>query len=153
MGREWCGHRLDVAEIKGNYTRHQRVEWLQKFYGTHEQLARENHPLRRLWLQFNVHNAWFQRVREICWDRSDGMNRPLATLLWLAKDRSHLNPWLDGIAICGLCISAVVLILGAANVPLMLTLWTCRRVNCDQQPTHMEPFASPRIIRVRAERF
>jgi hypothetical protein len=55
------------------------------------------------------------------------MDRPVTTLLWLAKDRTRLNPWLDGIALTGLAASLVVLSLGAANIPLVLTLWACQR--------------------------
>lgn len=47
--------------------------------------------------------------------------------MWLAKDRSNLNPWLDGIAVCGLVTAISVFILGAANLPMLFTLWLCQK--------------------------
>jgi len=67
------------------------------------------------------------RLREVLWDRSDSLGRPLTTVLWFANDRSRLNPWLNGIALTGFALSATMLVLGAANVPLVLGLWICQR--------------------------
>lgn len=72
-------------------------------------------------------NPRWLKAREVLWDRSDGMDRPITTVLWLAKDRSNLNPWLDAIALAGLSASLLVLAWGAANVPLVLGLWICQR--------------------------
>lgn len=72
-------------------------------------------------------NRRIQKCRKLLWDRSDSANRPMTTLLWLAKDRKKLNPWLDGIALSGIIIASVVFILGSANVPLLLALWVCQR--------------------------
>ncbi|GKY94196.1 hypothetical protein MPSEU_000385600 [Mayamaea pseudoterrestris] len=69
----------------------------------------------------------FANLRELLWDRCDVMHRPVITLLWLAKDRNKLNPWLDAIAIAGLSMSALILLLGSANVPLVFGLWLCQR--------------------------
>jgi lipase maturation factor 1 len=63
------------------------------------------------------------------------MGRPLLCILWLANDKgnstgnnySRLDPWLDGVALTGMFLSALVGILGAANVPILLTLWICQR--------------------------
>lgn len=60
------------------------------------------------------------------WTNRDGMDRPLTTVLWLARDRSHLNGWLDGIALSGLAMSLFLLIQGAGNVPLLFGLWICQ---------------------------
>jgi hypothetical protein len=68
------------------------------------------------------------RLREVLWYRSDRLDRPITSLLWLAKNReTHLDPWLDGVALAGLICSMVVFALGAANVPLMFALWLCQR--------------------------
>jgi hypothetical protein len=55
------------------------------------------------------------------------MDRPLISLLWLARDRSRLNPWLDGLADAGLVLSLTVLATGCANVPILLGLWLAQR--------------------------
>ncbi|KAL9179644.1 hypothetical protein ACHAXT_008934 [Thalassiosira profunda] len=65
--------------------------------------------------------------RDKFWFRTDRMDRPLPTLLWLAKDRKNLNPWLDGLANVGLFLSTIMLATGAANVPLILGLWLIQR--------------------------
>jgi hypothetical protein len=72
-------------------------------------------------------NPLLVNCRERLWDRSDSMDHPAISLLWLAKDRTSLNPWLDGIAIAGILLSIVVFGLGAANVPIVLALWICQR--------------------------
>ena len=72
-------------------------------------------------------NPIYQRAREVLWDRADRSGRPMLTVLWLAKDFNRINPWLDGVAITGMALSAFVGVLGAANVPILLTLWTCQR--------------------------
>eukprot|EP00977_Amphora_coffeiformis_P028272 scaffold34921_cov162-Amphora_coffeaeformis.AAC.6 len=72
-------------------------------------------------------NPVLVHLREVMWDRSDWNGRPTTTLLWLAKDRHKLNPWLDGIALIGIATAALVLIKGAANVPLILTLWLIQK--------------------------
>lgn len=72
-------------------------------------------------------SAAFRKARSVLWERTDRMDRPLLTVLWAAGDRDKLNPWLDGVAWTGLLASAAVFVLGAANVPLLLTLWTCQR--------------------------
>jgi hypothetical protein len=65
--------------------------------------------------------------REVLWDRSDRMDRPVTTILWMARDRHNLNPWLDRIALSGLGLACAVFALGAANVPILLALWICQR--------------------------
>lgn len=72
-------------------------------------------------------NKLYQKNREVLWDRADRSGRPITTILWLAKDFAHINPWLNGIAMAGMFLSALVAILGAANVPILLALWICQR--------------------------
>lgn len=48
------------------------------------------------------------------------MNVP--TLL-LFMNEEHIDWWLDTVALCGISLSVVVLIAGAANMFVMLTLW------------------------------
>lgn len=83
-------------------------------------------------LNKDIGNGWFlltciETLREVLWDRTDSANHPVTTILWLASDLSNLNPWLDGTALCGLFAAILVFILGAANVPLLLLLFTCQR--------------------------
>jgi hypothetical protein len=80
----------------------------------------------RQWLVKAV-QARARRLREIWWDRTDRSGRPLPTLLWLASHRNRLNPWLDGVALTGLALSTCVLARGAANVPLLATLWLLQK--------------------------
>lgn len=107
---------LDQAEKRGRFTRQERQEWAQEY----------SHTWGR-WKRFWNTNPKVQTVREVLWDRADRLNRPVTTLLWLAKDRSHLNKWLDGIALAGILIALPIVWGGAANVPLLLGLWVCQR--------------------------
>ena len=45
------------------------------------------------------------------------------TLLWMVDYKSDINFYLNALAWAGMALSSVVLILGAANIPLMLMLW------------------------------
>eukprot|EP00585_Thalassiosira_rotula_P004627 CAMPEP_0196135298 /NCGR_PEP_ID=MMETSP0910-20130528/3988_1 /TAXON_ID=49265 /ORGANISM="Thalassiosira rotula, Strain GSO102" /LENGTH=694 /DNA_ID=CAMNT_0041395419 /DNA_START=322 /DNA_END=2406 /DNA_ORIENTATION=+ len=65
--------------------------------------------------------------RDKFWHRTDRRDRPLPTLLWFARDRNNLNPWLDGLANVGLILSAMMFATGSANVVLMLGLWLIQR--------------------------
>jgi hypothetical protein len=117
---------LDQAEERGRVKRKQREAWISDG-GTTE---KSRNPVRNLKVGITSklkENQRLQRLRELLWDRTDSSNRPLATLLWLAKDRSKLNPWLDKIALGGIGMASLVFILGAANVPLLLGLWVCQR--------------------------
>ncbi|KAK8733201.1 hypothetical protein OTU49_006523 [Cherax quadricarinatus] len=58
-----------------------------------------------------VGNDWWKRIQAA------------PTLLWLAQPWDEVNPWLDGLALSGLVTSGVVILLGAANVFIMLLLW------------------------------
>ncbi|CAM9866981.1 unnamed protein product [Ascophyllum nodosum] len=49
--------------------------------------------------------------------------RRVPTLFWLLPREAALDPWLDRTAALGLFLSLVVMMLGAANVPIMLSLW------------------------------
>lgn len=72
----------------------------------------------------------FQTIREVVWDRSDQMGRLYPTLLWfLSKEdrETNMNKYLDRIAKIGLGLSISMFVLGAANVPLLLSLWICQR--------------------------
>jgi hypothetical protein len=112
---------LDIAERRGARTRQQRDAWLEQM-----QNSKDGGLLHRLGMMFN-RNERYKRIREVLWDRCDGMERPVTTVLWFAKDRAHLNAWLDGVALSGLGLASMVLVLGSANVPLLLGLWICQR--------------------------
>mmetsp|Transcript_10737 Transcript_10737/g.14007 ORF Transcript_10737/g.14007 Transcript_10737/m.14007 type:complete len:493 (+) Transcript_10737:624-2102(+) len=60
------------------------------------------------------------------WTNRDRSDRPLPTLLWLAKDRNRLNNWLDAIALSGLGMASLLVLRGTANVPIMFALWICQ---------------------------
>ena len=65
--------------------------------------------------------------RDKFWYRTDRADRPLPCLLWLAKDRTNLNPWLDGLANGGLMLSAIMLATGSANAFLLFALYIIQR--------------------------
>ncbi len=71
-----------------------------------------------------------QNLREVTLDRCDRLGRLYPTLLWfLSKEEreNNINEYLDRIAKVGLALSASMFLLGAANVPLLISLWICQR--------------------------
>lgn len=117
---------LDAAEQRGRQTKLRRLDWRKQNYtepSIHIFSLRQRE--RKLWRWIGKHvdkNPRLLRAREVLWDRSDSLDRPLTTLLWIAKDRGRLNPWLDRIALIGLSVSVLIMLLGAANVPLVFTV-------------------------------
>ena len=130
---------LDAAEARGRKTATRRQAWLDSTLSEKPLVSSSSREELSPWFRFKNslvvkslilkinRNARFQHWRERLWDRQDGMGHPVTTLLWLAKDRSNLNRWLDGICNWGLGLSLVVLVTGAANVPLLMGLWICQR--------------------------
>lgn len=130
---------LDQAQAIGTFKRNQRLEWRKD--GTDSTTNEAALLLKSGWRRFVPkrprigrmigravdRNEKLLKVREVLWDRSDRADRPVTTLLWLAKDRNELNPWLDQLAVNGLALSAAVAVTGAANVPILLTMWLCHR--------------------------
>lgn len=119
---------LDQAEARGKEKRKQREAWT----NSSAVMGKSNNPIRNLTaIQIIARalnrNKRLQTMRELLWDRSDSADRPLTTILWLAKDRTNINPWLDKIALCGIGMATIVFVLGAANLPLLLGLWICQR--------------------------
>ena len=133
---------LDRAEARGAETRSRREEWLQSTaapvsvddgttYHTQPLLIEGDQslvektkrrvlnriPRLRSFVARVRRNERYKHWRERLWDRQDTMGRPVTTLLWLAKDRENLNPWLQGIARCGIGLSLWVFVMGSANVP------------------------------------
>lgn len=131
---------LDEAQARGEAKAERRQEWLESNSTSSMRspvLTAENKwnfylrlqkipAVHKIWMQI-IKSRRYQYWKERLWDRQDARGFPVTTLLWLAKDRSKLNPWLDGISNWGLAMSIVVLITGAANVPLLLGLWACQR--------------------------
>jgi hypothetical protein len=127
---------LKEAQERGQITREQRKAWMNAAYSRRVPAAGNkrsiwnilvnNRLFRRTGRALNG-NHFLERFREVIFDRTDRMDRPVTTILWLAKDRSKLNPWLDGIALTGLATAGFVFFMGAANVPLLLVLWLCQR--------------------------
>lgn len=112
---------LDAAEQRGRQKKLRRLEWRKQNY-TEPSIQQTDEKLRR-WIGKCVDkNPRLLRAREVFWDRSDSLDRPLTTLLWVAKDRERLDPWLDRIALTGISVSLLIMLLGAANVPLVLTV-------------------------------
>jgi hypothetical protein len=126
---------LDAAEQRGRQKTQRRLEWREQNYTEPSipllSVRRRKEKLLR-WIGYFVdRNPRLLRVREVLWDRSDSLDRPLTTMLWLVKDRERLNPWLDRIALTGLFASGLSMLLGAANVPLVLVVCVLEAVSCD----------------------
>lgn len=129
-------HVLEQATARGTLRRTRRLVWRKEMKQRENEERQAGRILRKLPLQTRIQqavcrrldqNASFVRIREVLWDRSDHNGRPTTTLLWLAKDRNKLNPWLDGIALTGLAMSSFIFIKGAANVPLVFALWLIQK--------------------------
>jgi len=71
-----------------------------------------------------IYEVIWDQIRSIyftLWDRKDEEHHIILTVLWLARNRSKLNKWLDSIAIIGILASSLVLI-GYESLWLLLTL-------------------------------
>ena len=111
---------LDAARKRAKQTKTKRVEWAQSDIS-----HKSHHRNSKL---STIHNSTpYQFLQERLWDRTDEMGRPLITVLWLAKDQTKLNPWIDGIAIAGFASSVAMLITGTANFPLLLIPYISQR--------------------------
>ena len=127
---------LEEARDRAQKKRERREQWLegmiQDQINQRKRQTRQQQMSRRKKILFNIRlwirrNKRYQRIREVLWDRADHNGRPITTVLWFAKDLSRINSWLDGVALTGLVLSALVVILGASNVPILLVLWICQR--------------------------
>lgn len=119
---------LDRAEERGRLSRERRLEWRRRMAATgFDGESAKWSGVQRYIGAFIDRHPHLIRLREIFWDRTDGMERPVTSVLWLARDRGNLNPWLDNIARCGLAMAGVMFLAGSANVPLLLGLWICQR--------------------------
>ena len=110
---------LDAADRRAQITRQKRKEWMQTSDPTRGAL--NINMLQQLVTKIET------TINNLLWDRTDKIGRPVTTILWMAKDRSKLDPWLDGIAAVGLAASSAMLLTGAANVPLLLIPYICQR--------------------------
>ena len=115
---------LDRAEERGEAKSSRRREWLEGSEGIRRK--QRTGFLARCGYGF-LESYPMTAFRDKFWHRTDAMDRPLISLLWLAKDRSRLKSWLDGIANAGLAISLLVLVSGCANFPSLFGLWLLQR--------------------------
>lgn len=128
-------HILDQAEARGAVTASRRAKWLNSTMADRPIVYNGINPLKKVWNLPKVQKVRrsiarhpkTNYCRERLWDRNDGMGRPVTTILWLAKDRGKLDAWLDSISTCGIALSLLVFLLGAANAPILLALWVCQR--------------------------
>ena len=130
---------LRDAKERGRLTRQRRVEWFTSQRPNFQSLNKNGtlFSLRRKILDNLQNSTVCQNIREVVWDRSDKLGRPLPSLLWLPyKDTDNensntattkLNPWLDAIALTGIFTSLTIFTLGAANVPILVLLYLCQR--------------------------
>jgi hypothetical protein len=120
---------LNAAQEEGILTQKRRGGWLNSTAAGKPKDLQTKNPIEQLrntpavrGLGMTINrNPTFQYWRERSWDRCDRLGWPVFSLLWLAEDRSHLNPWLDGISTWGLAMS--------------LTVSVC--TGCCESPTHV----------------
>ncbi|EJK50020.1 hypothetical protein THAOC_31048 [Thalassiosira oceanica] len=110
---------LSEARSRGDERMRRRRQWLErrKEYRSPVSFAT---MCRRTILDSRAADAF----REYFWYRTIA-GRPLVTLFWFSKGK--LNGWLDGLASAGLLLSAIMLVTGSSNVPLLLSLWLIQR--------------------------
>jgi len=113
---------LDIAEHRAKNKARRRKEWVEE----RKAYTSPTTIVERYKNNFLDSKA-MDLFREKFWYRTDGMERPLPTLLWLANDRNKLNPWLDGLANIGLFLSTIMLATGSANALLILGLYVIQR--------------------------
>mmetsp|Transcript_2768 Transcript_2768/g.5406 ORF Transcript_2768/g.5406 Transcript_2768/m.5406 type:complete len:757 (+) Transcript_2768:339-2609(+) len=116
---------LDEAQKVGEARSARRKEWVKQRakYDNGSGAKKKFHDLKN-----KLSDSKFAELfRDKFWYRQDRAGRPLPTLLWLARDRDNLNPWLDGLANVGLFLSTVMLASGSANVFLLLGLYVIQR--------------------------
>ena len=127
---------LQEAKDRAEQKRARREAWIRDRMKREDEIANEHlgenkrYPFRVLVRKFLWQirkQPFYQRVREVLWDRADLAGRPITSVLWLAKDFKNLNPWLDGISLTGMALAGITMALGAANVPLLMALWVCQR--------------------------
>lgn len=119
-------HVLDTAQRRGEAKSARRREWLEE----RKHYSGQNSTSLNFFVRCKHRisdSAPAEAFRDKFWHRADRMDRPLLTLLWFARDRSQLNPWLDGLANAGLFLSTLVLATGSANVPIIFGLWLIQR--------------------------
>jgi hypothetical protein len=117
---------LDNAQRRGEQSSERRKEWVKqrdKYSQPKYMLPRLIQKCKTIFSDSRICTIF----RDKFWYRTDQMGRPLPTLLWFAKDRSNLNPWLDNLASTGLFLATVMLATGSANVLLLLGLYTIQR--------------------------
>lgn len=113
---------LNAAEQRGEAKSTRRKEWLEdrkKYTSSNDFIDKCKNKV----LDSTPANIF----RDKFWNRTDRMDRPIISLLWLARDRNNLNPWLDGLANVGLFLSTIMLATGSANALLILGLWLIQR--------------------------
>ncbi len=134
---------LNALEKQGREKRKRRDEW----WGKQKESGRTRSPLPtqpdagllqiakntkygRIIGDYLNSSRKFQNIREVLLDRSDRLGRLYPTVLWFISknDReNNMNKYLDRIARVGLGLSISMFLLGAANVPLLFSLWICQR--------------------------
>lgn len=116
---------LDEAQKVGEVRSARRKEWV-KQRAKYDNGSGANKTILELKNKFSDSKI-AELFRDKFWYRQDRAGRPLPTLLWLARDRDNLNPWLDCLANVGLFLSTVMLASGSANVFLLLGLYVIQR--------------------------
>jgi len=119
---------LENAQNRGEFKSQRRKEWIKQ---RHQYTpSRSKHFVSNIiqTIKMTVSDCHiFTLFRDKFWYRTDGMDRPLPTLLWFAKDRSNLNPWLRNLANMGLFLATIMFATGSANVPLLFALYIIQR--------------------------
>jgi len=122
-------HILNECDVRAMDKSQRRNEWLleRQNYSSSSTTSSGNNKLFTRWKNIFIGGPIDNFLHAKLLHRTDKMDRPLLTLLWLAPNRNKLNPWLTNLANIGLFLSSIMLCTGSANVFVLLGLWSIQR--------------------------
>jgi len=122
-------HILNECDVRAMDKSQRRNEWLleRQNYSSSSTTSSGNNKLFTRWKNIFIGGPIDNFLHDKSLHRTDKMDRPLLTLLWLAPNRNKLNPWLTNLANIGLFLSSIMLCTGSANVFVLLGLWSIQR--------------------------
>ena len=126
-------HVLDAAESRAKLKQERRMEWEKerknyKYPESERRITNIKNTIRNSKPYGYVRRYVLEPFYRYFWDRTDSLDRPLISVLWLVRDRkANLDRSLDATAYLGLCLSCMLFTYGSANVPILATLWICQR--------------------------
>lgn len=115
---------LNECDYRAMEKSKRRHKWIEE---QRQQYTSTNKGFFQRWRNFFIGGPLDKFLRDKFLHRTDKMDRPVLSLLWLAPNRNKLNPWLTNLANIGIFFSSIMLCTGSANVFLLLVLWIIQR--------------------------